>query len=324
MSDASLWTFHEPPEANYRHYEYEGKCETPGGLEILSVTQALGVLDKSGPLSGYAARETLRGISSLLWRATPDMGELIRWATEPPEMDATGGWSKGRLGELLKSEGVTFRDTTNDAAARGTAVHKALEDWIDEERIPVPSKYPPAWRGYFRALAGWLASERPVFLESELIVGSVKHGYAGKRDTVARVRDPKRGLALLDAKTSKAVYPSSMFRQLVAYDEAGIECGEEPTDSQGIVRLGMDGSWEVQWVQDLGWSRDEWRDAFLRALAACRDERAIGDLERGRDEAVLRAAGWFPLKGGRRWGRRSRGEFVSAWRNEALTMARVA
>lgn len=323
MTD-SPWTFHEPPTARYRHYRYNGETKTPEGLEILSVTQALGTLDKSAPLSGYAARETLRGVSALLYRATPDVAELVRWAADPPIMSEAGDWSKGRIGELLKRERLTFRDRTSDAQDRGTAVHKALENWIDERRIPNPADYRIQWRGYFRALAAWLSRDRPEFLESELIVGSRKHGYAGKRDTVARVRDPKRGLALLDAKTSKAVYPSSMFRQLVAYDEGGIECGEAPTDSQGIVRLGSDGSWEIQWLQDFSLPRGWWRDAFLRALATCRDEREIAKAERPHDEFVLRAAGFFPLKGGRRWGRRDNETFQSFWKSEALRLAKAA
>ncbi|MGH8522893.1 MAG: hypothetical protein ACREXY_01320 [Gammaproteobacteria bacterium] len=309
------WSFHSKP---YRHYRYNDQTETPNGLEILSVTQALGVLDKSGPLQGYAARETVRGVSSLLWRAAPDATEIIRWATDPPVMDEHGDWSQGRITYLLKREGLTFRDRTSDAAARGTAVHKALEDWINEQRIPRAANYPAEWQGYFRGLASWLAQERPDFEESELVVGSTTHGYAGTRDTVARVRDKRRGLCLLDAKTSKAIHPSSMFRQLVAYDEAGAEGGEARTDSQGIIRFGSDGSWEIKWLQDFGLPRQFWLDAFLHALTACRDEREISTSQRQTEDAALKAAGWFPMPQRGRWARTVNGRRVSEWRSKAL------
>jgi hypothetical protein len=81
----------------------------------------------------------------------------------------------------------------------------------------------------------------------------------------------------LDLKTSKGVYPESHFRQLAAYERAGVECGEDPTDSQGIVRLASDGSYEIKWLQDMPevGSLAFFDGAFLRALAACRDNRAI-------------------------------------------------
>lgn len=282
------WTFHEPPAARYRHYRLNDQTHTPEGLEILSVTQALGVLDKSGPLQGYAARETLNGIRRALWRlgSPHDLARITEYT-----LDIDGTARSTGLANVLYREKLTYRDKTSDAQDRGTAVHWSLEDWIDHGHLPNPAgrqgpegwiAYPPHWAGYFRALAGYLARERPEFLESELIVGSATYGFAGKRDTVARVRDRKRGIALLDAKTSKSCYPESHFRQLSGYNGGGIECGEEPTDSQGILRLGPDGSWDIQWVQDMPRlnSIDDWYAMFLRALAACRDNRAIKDDEK--------------------------------------------
>lgn len=155
------FTFHEPPEVRYRHYRYNGSRTTPNGLEILSVTQALGVLDKSGPLQGYAAKITLEGVAAVLEKGARDVSKPRRAV------------SADELAALLRRGRLTFRDRTGDAQNRGKAVHKALEDWINEGAIPQPDKYPAGWRGYIRALAGWLAAERPTFEESEVVVGSV-------------------------------------------------------------------------------------------------------------------------------------------------------
>jgi hypothetical protein len=272
------WSFHEKP---YRHYEYHGSKTTPptesdpDGLEILSVTQALGILDKSGPLQGYAARETLVGCSEMLKRAgfekdadgllpvAVDLEDVCLWADDPQY-----------FGRVLHANHLTFRQRTSDAAARGTAMHTVLEDWIERGLLPNPKKHAEARRGYVRGLGSFLIAHRPTFLESEMIVGSTVHGVAGARDTVLVLHDPQRGRSLIDLKTSKGVYPSSHFRQLTAYDRLGVECGEQPTDSQGILRVGADGSWEIQWLQDFDTPDFFWR-AFLNALAACRDERRI-------------------------------------------------
>lgn len=293
---ADVWTFHEKP---WRHYQLNGKRRTPkpADLEILSVTQALGILDKSGPLVGWAAKTTVAGLHAMLsdpdgirictgcWHATheddchtPDCadGRLIPWALPADPR---------KLQNDLRNLHLDHTSVMHDAQYRGTATHKVLEDWIDHGTLPNLADFPEAWRGWIRALAAWLAAEQPEFLESELVVGSKTHGFAGKRDTVCRIRDKKRGNALIDAKTSKGIYPSSHFRQLAAYELAGVESGEDPTDSQGILRLAPDGSWEVGWLQDVA-PVDSFKRAFLHALTACRDERAIGQAVKARDKRV--------------------------------------
>lgn len=282
------WSFWEKP---YRHYQYRGKKVTPNGLEILSVTQALGIIDKSTPLQHYAARMTLEGCSTVLREfglvkgtnghlpEEVDLEDLCMIADDPQYLNTQ-----------LKRRGLTFYSRTDAAAQRGTALHTVLEDWIDHERLPDPSKHAPERRGYVQSLAAWLAAERPTFEESELIVGSTEHGFAGARDTVLVMRDPKRGRALVDLKTSKAVYPSSHFRQITAYDRAGVMCGAEPTDSQGILRINADGSiGTTTWLQDFGTPEFFWT-GFLNALACARDERAINSRAKAMEREAKAAA----------------------------------
>ncbi len=194
------------------------------------------------------------------------------------------------LERVLYSKGLSFRQRTDNAAKRGTAIHTVLEHWIDFGEIPNINAMPRAWQGYARSLCGFLLTERPSFLESEMIVGSAEHGIAGARDTVLRLKHNRRGHALVDLKTSKACYPSSHFRQLTAYDRLGVCCGQDPTDSQGILLVYPDGKpGEIVWLQDFGQSEFFWR-AFLNALRAARDERWINDRLKAQEKERKAAA----------------------------------
>jgi hypothetical protein len=220
------------------------------GVRVPSVTTALGIIDKPA-LVGWAARVTAEGA----WR-------LAR------RKDYTIPDSSWNFIKDLKTYGYDHRSQTTGAADRGTAVHQVLEDWITEQRIPHAGSFPSSVRGYVRGLAKWLTEWHPSFLESEKVVGSAIHGFAGTRDTVCVLQDDKRGRVLLDLKTSKRIYPASMFPQLIAYEIAGVECGEEPTQSQGIVRVGADGTYEV------AWSCAEPED-FLSILRAYKSQQAL-------------------------------------------------
>ncbi len=237
----------------HRHYTIDGERTTPTGEQIVSVTQVLGILDKPA-LVGWAAKVTAEGC----WRLARRKGY------ELPDQP----W---KFTKDLKRFGLDHRSTTGEAALRGTTIHAALEDWITRRKLPTPSAHPPAWGGYFRALSGflmWVHNEGGEFVESELAVGSLTHGFAGTRDTVCTVATKAHGRVMYDLKTSKRVYPGSHFPQLAAYEIAGVECGEQPTDRQAIVRLGSDGVHEIAWSVAMP-------DDFLAILECFRQQRAL-------------------------------------------------
>lgn len=178
----------------------------------------------------------------------------------------------------LTEFGLAHNQQRDSAAARGTDVHKVLEDWADTGKLPNASEWPESRRPYIRGLVKFLIDWQPQFIESEQIVGSKIHGFAGRRDSVvtidlASIPDKMLGQMpagvqggdriLLDLKTSKGIYPGSHFRQLAAYELAARECGIQPTCVQGILRVG-DGEYEI------GWS-DATPDDFLHVLAVWRD-----------------------------------------------------
>lgn len=228
---------------------------TVNGQKVPSVTTVLGMLDKPG-VAYWTARVTAEGA----WKLARRRGYML--PEEPEEFVRD-----------LKRFGYDSRSQMDKAAARGTAVHEVLEGWIKEERIPVATEHPKHVAGYVRGLAKFLIERRPVFYESEVLVGSATHGYAGTRDTVC-VLAGAEGRELLDLKTSKRIYPE-YFLQVEAYELAGIECEEEPTDRRGVVRVTPTGEYEVRYSCALP---KEW----LAILAAYKARAAL--TERARKE----------------------------------------
>ncbi len=150
-----------------RHYTVDGATQTPDGLDYVGVTTALGILDKPA-LVNWAAWRTCEGAFRMLQRKG--------YRLPPTARQFQGD---------LKRYGLDHNSDKDDAAARGTAVHKALEAWIGERKVPAPGDYAQHWAGYFRGLSAFLIGEHCEFLESELSVCSTVHGFAGTRDTVA-------------------------------------------------------------------------------------------------------------------------------------------
>jgi len=146
--------------------------------------------------------------------------------------------------KLLTENKLTVNHVRDAAATRGQSVHSALEAFARERTIPSLIAFPEEDRGYVRALAQWLLDVKPEFLATEVMVGSAEHGYAGRYDL--RVRMDRLGVGIVDAKTSKKVWHQSQFPQLAGYEEAAVECGQEPTDFQAVLRLDKDGSYELE------------------------------------------------------------------------------
>lgn len=224
---------------------------TVNSERVPSVTEVLGVLDKPA-LPYWAAKVTAEGI----WKVVTAPGYKV------PDRPF-------KLHEELKAQKLDHQSISKRAAERGVNVHQILQDWAERQVIPNTSDYPAHEHGYIRGLSRWLMEEKPEFVESEMVVGSAVHGFAGRLDTVAVVKHADRGRCMFDLKTSKKVYRNSMFPQLAAYELAAVECGQEPTDAQAIVRVDRDGSYEVAWS-------DATADDFLAVLGAWKSQQKWG------------------------------------------------
>jgi hypothetical protein len=184
------------------------------------------------------------------------------------------GMSADEITEALKRERLTVNDHRDQAAAGGTVVHKALEDYANLGVIPSAADVPESKRGSIRGLAKFILEYSPEFVATEVRTLSTTHAYAGTFDLLCKIKarldtkpvwaakgrgatktdegtlvlvpDPENTLtALIDLKTSKYVYPSSHFPQLEAYEGARIEAGEEPTDVRAVLWVNAEGDMEL-------------------------------------------------------------------------------
>lgn len=159
---------------------------------ITSVTTILKVVDKSGPLVGWAKRITAEA-------AVRHHTELAGW------VESFG--DAGAVGMLTKASNV-IRDK---AANAGSDIHQFAEAIVRGEDVTVPDDLAP----FVAAYRQWLADFQPEFLAAEEMVYS-HHGYAGTFDAIARIAGETW---MLDYKTSKGVYAETAL-QLAAYAAA--------------------------------------------------------------------------------------------------------
>ncbi len=164
-----------------------------GGEPIRSVTTIIGVLDKSGPLVGWAKRE----VANAAVRNITVLTAMI---------EAAGAESAGKW--LATIPGYQ-RDTAADVGTRVHALAEAVSRGLD---VTVTDAERPFIDHYRRFLAEW----QPRFLAAEEMVCSLRHGYAGTLDAIVEMAGD---VWMLDYKTSKGTYPETAL-QLAAYANA--------------------------------------------------------------------------------------------------------
>jgi hypothetical protein len=158
-----------------------------------SVTTVIGVIDKSGPLVGWAKRE----VSNAALRNLDVLSKMT--ATAGPESAAR--W-------LATIPGYQ-RDTAADI---GTRIHRLVEQLARGAEPEVTAEEAPFVDGYRQFLAAF----RPRFLAVEEMVCSLRHRYGGTLDAVAVIGGETW---ILDVKTGAGIYPETAL-QLAAYGAA--------------------------------------------------------------------------------------------------------
>lgn len=192
----------------YHRYKIDGEW-------VVGVTTALNGIPKN--LTRWASRT----VADFAIRNLRTVSQVAESAGYGPAMD------------MLTALPDQRRD---DAAIRGTDVHALAEQYIQGEEIDFSDELLPYVQGY----AEFIADYEPESLHEELVVGSRKHGYAGRLDSIQR--SEKFGRALIDYKTSNRVYGNHAL-QCVAYCGADIALvdGEtvpfEPLDTAFILHI---------------------------------------------------------------------------------------
>lgn len=215
------------------------------GQKLPSVTTVLGMLDKPG-LVWWSEKLAVVGCI-----------ELAREGKLPIKPEAA-------LGQLT-NRGLRHFQVAEQKADRGKLSHEDLVHLAAGRELPALDTYPLDQQNFARGLAGLVADMRPTIHESEQMVASVEHGFAGRPDMVVTLGAEQlpngaplpRGRGLLDLKTHdkmprtkpSATFPEGQLRtpypeallQVGLYEVGRRESGYEPTDWQGVIRVDANG-----------------------------------------------------------------------------------
>lgn len=182
---------------------------------VPGVTTIIGVLDKSGALTKWAASQ---------------VAEYV--ADNPAGVDSLRSMGRGPMVSALKEVPWQKRD---DAAERGHKFHWYAEQILLGNEVDVPESAVPLVESCLRYADEWQVE--PLIVEQA--VGSRAHWYAGTVDMVARLTHPvtgETGVAVVDWKTGKRIYASAAW-QLNFYGHAefyGVNGDEHPVSDLGI------------------------------------------------------------------------------------------
>jgi hypothetical protein len=183
--------------------------------KVPSVTKITGIIDKSGPLVGWATNCVL---------------DVVRAGIGPG-----AEYSETYLEQLFKAAKGRARGVKDEAASIGRQVHEWVEAHIRGEEPVLPPEETQVRSGVDAALK-WLGAHQVRFVENERAIYSRQHRYSGRMDGLAYVDD---ALAVVDWKTSNGIYPEYII-QIAAYALAYTEETGTKISKAFLVRLGKD------------------------------------------------------------------------------------
>ena len=128
--------------------------------------------------------------------------------------------------------------SSGSAKARGTAVHKIVEDFTVTGKVEVPQKY----RGYASAFRKWVQEYNADLMEREKTIFNHAEKYAGTLDLLVNINNTP---AIIDIKTGKDIYPESGL-QLSAY----LHGENVMAERIGVCLLQEDGNYKFEWMKD--------------------------------------------------------------------------
>lgn len=254
-------------------------CQGTGSLTRRSrVPSVSTILDAICPKPGLPIWSEARGIEGAIEAVrrgeVPRLGEADAYHLD---LDAAKAIDTVRR---LKLGADRARD---EAADRGLNVHACLEHYMRTGSPPNPADHPEAHRGYLQALTRWLLKANPQRDGAmvEELVASRTRGYAGRIDLRDRLGDGLR--YAIDAKTQErgGIYLAA-HAQINLYEDAAVECGDEPADRKLVVVFAANGEFREMPADH----RPEFVDA---ALAWMKYARPI-DAECERHNAIEREA----------------------------------
>lgn len=188
------------------------------GIQYPSVTTITGMLDKPA-LLGWASNCAVDYIQENI--------DTVRQTIDIHRSE-----------DILKEARKSYAQKRDSAASSGTNCHKAIECYIDGDKVGQESylKGDEQAQTGFNAFLEWEKMNHVEWLEQECQVFSTFVGYAGRFDAIAKVNGHRY---LIDFKTSSGIYDEMKY-QLCAYRQAYnemLEEGQEPIENLAILHL---------------------------------------------------------------------------------------
>lgn len=260
-----------------RRYRVSANPEVPAvdGEKFPSVSTIAGVFDKPALLpAGVKLQET--GVI-----------ELAKRGYNLAAMD------QRTLRDAMLDEGLHYDSIWGVARDRGDVAHEMLLKLVRDGEVPDLSDYPEDIRPWIAAGLRWVLDAVPKIMHAEYLVASLEHGFAGRGDLIAELRDGR--IAGVDYKTvtewkvkrNRDGSPTDLL--LPPYDESIIasdgyelaapESGYPATDVRIIVRLGPDGEYDA-------YEFEPRPEPFLAALDAYRERKYLHTGPPAKAEAV--------------------------------------
>lgn len=249
IGDAELHTMPSGLQVIYRdrdHSYWTSAVEQPDGTakcsgRLTGISTVVAPFDFNPEfLIRWAAKRTCDGVATLYAEAV---------ASESlDEMRAATAWltSAESVENALADARLRYSDTRDDAAARGTNVHKhALHALATGEAIPRRAELTDEEWGYARGVMAFWHECEPEPVYAEQVVADPDLGVAGRFDLLCNVTYlGVRHRALLDAKTS-GFLPTKFHAQLAGYRHCATVCGLGETEIGLILQVTPDGGYEL-------------------------------------------------------------------------------
>lgn len=247
-----LWV----PEDFETHHHYY--ADEKGEKEYTGTTSVLGVIAKPS-LIPWAARMACEHVWENRGRLTEDQGDgAFTYNCLEDE----------KLKVVLEEARIAHTKKKEAAGEHGTDTHALVEEYVNYclksfDGQPV-NDYAFDGDDAILKFKAWAVENVDHFLFSERRMANKDLWLAGTADFAYISKDGKRMMA--DFKTSSGIYGLEYWMQTAAYRLLAEGEGDAPYDGQTIVRLGKDGSFEVQHR----YAYDVDRSAFLAALTIYR------------------------------------------------------
>jgi hypothetical protein len=199
----------------------------------------------------------LTGVTTVIqpWDFRPD--SLMRWVERLTLEGVVRGFEGQTiprdphvLRQLLENKELRWEQIRDEAGKSGTNVHeKVFHALAHGEEIPSLADVAEAERKKAQGVLKWWSLREPEVLQAEQVVCSPEHGFAGRLDLRARIKDPLRpGIGIVDLKTGGFISNKAIV-QPAGYDLGCLHSGlaDEPADWYLILQVDDDGNFREIW-----------------------------------------------------------------------------